>query len=262
MQDENIVLTFAEAHPVVSDYLTNKFEEIPDTSSVIVVKINNIDPSNIEIDEDLILNYIKDLDVTVIYSSAGMHLNGKRKIPHVHWHFITTPLKSDTKYTSQHRQRWCSKNGLSKDAFKNISMSFHMFIDTTKPKYSTLSYPLKEGISIPPFVMKRAYMVGEKKMGPQMLDYLLSVGKQIYDKELADNLRRDKCEERKKETFEYIWDLVKEQKFDSYKELCVWLEINYIRELPYNKKPVLSNYKNIVMACALNLELIKYSDYL
>lgn len=248
------------------DYFANYFEQnIPDDASVIEVKINKLDISENamqgckeKVSIYAISQYIKDLGVEILFASFGVHLKGKNKVPHAHWHFITTPLAKKPSNPSQHRQRWENKNE-QLGVFEDHSFIYHTKIDLTKPKYQILSYPLKEGIRAD--YHQKSFYINLKK---QEIDFLELIGRSIYDNELALNLRREKCEERKKLALTDLHRICAENisKFSNFREMCLFLDENFINNLELGDYPDPRNYKTNLQKIAVNLKLLKYSDLL
>ena len=132
--------------------MVDEFENLIDYDmSVVEIKINKVNPD--DVDEDVlstVWNYVMDLVGHKIYfSSAGVHLNGESKVPHIHYTFITGSFKQYANW-SDHRKKWLKKNkdDFNERAFENVSMKVYEKMDSSKPKYSVLAYPLKEGLQI------------------------------------------------------------------------------------------------------------------
>lgn len=253
-----------------SSHLPEQFEEfIPDDSMVINVKYNfNIEEGDELIDSLRLIpfhdieTYVKDLEVTILFSSVGYHLLGERKQPHIHYHFITTPFHPPSN-PSQHRKRWAKKVDASMD-FLNASFKFQS-LDGTRPKYQVLSYPLKEGHIINRLRKGDNYYVFNKApMTKEQIFFLRDVGKSIYDKEQGLKLRQDKCEERKKVALHSLYELCEANKnhFNTYREMVVWLEDNYIQKLSLDEKPDINHYRTNCQKIANTLGKLKYCDIL
>jgi len=263
-------LTLEEIDEPSSSNLPEQFESlIPDDSMVINVKLN------FEIPEDEIDNpestirglpfydikkYVEDLEVKILFSSVGIHLLGERKQPHIHFHFITTPFHPPSN-PSQHRKRWAKKADASLD-FLNCSFKFQT-IDSSQPKYQVLSYPLKEGHEVK-HNQKVWYVFNKTPMTKEQIYFLKTVGKSIYDKEQALKLRQDKCEERKKVALHSLYELcdANKNKFNTYREMVVWLEDNYISKLSLDEKPDINHYRTNCQKIANTLGKLKYCDIL
>ena len=251
-----------------SSHLPQAFEEfIPDDSMVINVKYNFDIPEGENIEDVLrsipffdIKKYVEDLEVTILFSSVGYHLLGERKQPHIHYHFITTPFHPPSN-PSQHRKRWAKKLEASME-FLNCSFKFQS-IDGTQPKYQVLSYPLKEGHLIK-FNTKLYYIFNKLPMTKEQILFLKDVGKTIYDKEQALKLRQDKCEERKKVALHSLYELCEQNKnkFNTYREMVIWLEDNYIAQLTLDEKPDINHYRTNCQKIANTLGKLKYCDIL
>ena len=251
-----------DTNDIIGLSLADRLEqEIPDDSFVTTVKYNfdlkddNETPYYPLFD---IRAYVKDLAGDILYSSCGIHYNGKHKQPHVHYHFITNTFYPPSN-PSQHRKRWAKKNEASLD-FLKCSFMFQP-IDTTKPKYSTLSYPLKEGHEVK-CDKKFVYIDNMQPMTKDVLLFLKEVGKAIYDKECALKLRQDKCEERKKVTLHTLFEIcaANKDKFSSYRQMIIWLEDNYITKLSLDELPDVNHYRTNCQKIAVNLGILKYCD--
>lgn len=250
-----------EEIPTISDNLADIMETgIPSDSKVITVKVDLPDDYDIDkreaYDFHSVLAYVTKTAGLIIACSGGLHLNGKAQKPHIHYHFITDHFVPPSN-PSQHRQRFCAKEGgyydLSRCSFK------YQNLDNTKPKYSILSYPLKEGLKIHD---KKVYIYDGERMPQSHLNFLMEVGKAIYDKEYALNLRKDKCEERKKVALCSLAELCKNNasQFKNYNEMVIWLDTNYIANLSLEEYPDPKNYKTNCQKIAVNLGKLKYSD--
>jgi len=229
---------------------------------VICVKLNSSDPDEFPFFD--LKRYLDDNEIVVKYSSFGQHLQGQNKQSHFHLNMICEAFnyKKITQNASQHRKRWYDKNADTEVAreFLNLSFKFHDHLEKNKPKYSTLSYPLKEGLGIygTHSFSKYAY----KNVSKEMYNFLLSVGTEIYNKEVGLHQRQEKCEERKQCALQDLFKLCNENKlsFGSYKEMSMWLDINYIDKLDINEYPDPKNYKTNLQKIAVKLKLMKYSD--
>jgi len=239
---------------------------IPDDSSVICVKFNHQDA-----DEDgrsipirTLRDYIASTGLKILFASAGLHLNGEHKIPHVHVNFICNPIHNCKKKTfltnqSENYKRWLAKTG--EEPFEEFSMKIHRTIDLKKPKYSTLAYPLKEGHELK--ISKQLfYQFLGNPMTQEQIELLKSVGQTIYQTELALNLRRDKCEERKKVALTDLYKICEEnkEKFNTLKEMAEFLEDEYIAKLDLVDYPDFQHYKNNLIKISTKLGKLKYCD--
>jgi hypothetical protein len=203
--------------------------------------------------------YLTDNNILIKYASYGQHLQGQNKIPHVHYNLITEPFnfKSMTQNSSQHRKRWYDKQTEIEPDFLKLSFKFHAQLDDTKPKYSTLSYPLKEGLHI--YTTRRKMYTN---VSQEMFNFLLNVGTDIYNKEVGLHQRQDKCEIRKQCALSDLATLCNQNKsnFGSFREMQLWLDINYIDKLDLLEYPDPKNYKTNLQKIAIKLKFLKYSD--
>lgn len=259
-------LTLEEIEPEIS--ISQQFEEaIPDDVMVINVKLN-FDITDEEPLEERhrilptyeIRKYIENLGCKILFSSAGYHLNGERKQPHLHYNFITTSFKVPSN-PSQHRNRWFNKEDDANSDFLKCTFKFHQAIDTKTPKYSVLSYPLKEGLQVKE---NRLYTFNATPMTKAQKTFLMETGKAIYEKEQGLKLRQDKCEERKKIALNDLFKLCSDNKteFSNFKQMIVWLDCNYIDKLNIEEYPDPKNYKTNCQKIAVALGKLKYSDIL
>jgi len=250
--------------------LAQQFEDdISDDLMVINVKLN----FEVDLEEDIkyslrenvplmdIRNYVIDLGCEIMFSTIGFHLNGENKQPHIHYHFITTAFKQPSN-PSQHRKRWLNKQNNPHPAFVNCSFKFQQ-IDKKKPKYSVLSYPLKEGTPVLHY-KEKTFIYNKLPMTKEQINFLVETGKAIYDKELGLKLRQDKCQERKKQSLTDLHDILKDHsnEFSTYLEMVRWLDKNYISTLSLEEYPDPKNYKTNCQKIAISLGKLKYSDIL
>lgn len=255
---------------VIEKFSPDNFESlIPDDALVVNVKWNvpvlELDEVRAKIIFDFplrnLFSYLDFCNVKILFSSMGFHVNGDARIPHVHLNFICNSLdeksyKAITQNSSQHRTRWFEKNG-SQDQFKFLTFKWHKTIDKTKPKYSTLSYPLKEGHSL-----IAEFPDAYKNISPEVFEYLKSVGQSIYNQELGLHLRQNKCEERKKNSLLELFELCEKNKnkFSTFHGMLLWLDDNYISTLTIADYPDPKNYKTNCQKIAVKLGFIKYSN--
>lgn len=237
---------------------------IPDDASVICVKFNHQDA-----DEDgrhipfhTLRQYIESSGLKILFSSTGLHLNGENKIPHVHCNFIcssidTVKKKTFIKNQSEYRKRWFA----DQEVYEEFSIKIHPTIDLKKPKHSTLAYPLKEGKQLK-IQQQISYIFLGESMSQEQIDLLKSVGQTIYQTELAVNLRRDKCEERKKVALTDLYKICEEnkEKFNTLKEMAEFLDDEYISKLDLSDYPEPQHYKNNLIKISVKLGKLKYSS--
>lgn len=250
---ENISITFSENLP-------QQFEQfIPDDATCISVKINvpDYDASDSNFVPPVIgsvLSYLKDCGVEVLALSSGLHLNGRKEIPHIHYHIIANHYNEPTN-ASQHRKRWLAKPQNAMENFEDATFKYQR-LEPNKPKFQFLAYPLKEGRML----LSRCYIYDGKKMTTEMKNFLLSVGKTIYDTQSALRLRQDKCQERKQLALRELFEICSSRSFSNFKEMMTWLDFNYIDTLELEDMPDPKNYKTNCQKIAVKLKLLKYSD--
>lgn len=250
-----------EEEEVIEKSIAELFEElISNDDTVITIKFNVLSSPEealvkliLEFPLRDIFEYLEFCKVKIKYSSFGLHLNGENKVPHVHLHLITEKYTPD-KNPSQHRKRWFTKSG-GRTTFNDLSFKYSK-IDPTKAKYSTLSYPLKEGKGL-----LEEFPNCYKNITPQMFDFLLEVGTSIYNKEVGLHLRQDKCEERKKNALLELHRLLVENQscFYDYKSMMLWLDDNYISSLTLTDLPDPRHYKTNTQKIAVKFGFLKYS---
>lgn len=240
------------------------FNQLADDSKVIKFKLNNVDQN----DQENFINAKRfvqeELKATILYSSIGLHINGKNKIPHLHYHFITAPFKEPSN-VSQKKNRWIQKDRDS-NLLPDVSIQISD-IDHQSPKYHTLAYPLKEGLypDVEPGLLQKGfydYTKKNNKMDRQLIEFLRGVGNEIYNKQLASNDRRDKCEERKQNKLLDLFKLVEDNKheFHTFRQMLQWLDVNYIDKLEIHELPDSRNYKINCEKIAVKLQYVKYSE--
>jgi len=249
----------------VPDYSAIIADCIPDDSVMVSVKIDldadydvESNPGSIQL--SCIRDYLIDCNVKVICSTVGLHVNGEHKKPHLHYHMACERFNKPSN-PSQHRQRW-----LSKDNDRNLDGVSVMYqkIDTTQPKYSFLSYPLKEGFpcNLHHGSAKDYFVIDSRPMEKGEKKYLVDVGTEIYNKQLGLRMRQDKCVERKQLALTCLYQLCFDNKhlYSSYKEMLRWLDTNYIDMLELTEMPDPKNYKTNTQKIATKLGFLKYSD--
>jgi len=244
-------------------------ENIPDDAMVVKVKLNDIN----EQDEHSLFsfinakNFVEDCFGTILFSSCGLHLKGRNKIPHYHFHAILKSFKPPSNMTVK-KNGWIAKDPTERQ-MPNSSIQITP-INHSMPKYHVLTYPLKEGTmpnhyeDVDDDLVSRVfidYTVKNKRMAKKYMDFLLSVGNEIYQTELAANHRREKCEQRKKDKLNELFDLcdANKDKFYDFPSMLIWLD-EYIFELPLNEKPDIRNFRSNAEKVANKLRMLKYSD--
>lgn len=256
--DDNIVLTTEEVQVDIPAMLEDFF---PDDTTCISIKVNmdEYDASDNNFTPPCassIYSYLADCGVKILAATAGIHLNGKNKIPHIHYH-IMAEHHNPPSNPSQHRNRWLSKKDNHMENLTNATFKYQN-LDKSKPVYQFLAYPLKEGISIPH--RKRYNLYDSKPMSISMYNFLLSVGSTIYNTHLALRLRQDKVVERKQLQLTELYEICSQQSFNSYANMMKWLDDNYIAKLELNEYPDPKNYKSCCQKIGVKLGFLKYSE--
>ena len=129
----------------------------------------------------------------------------------------------------------------------------------TIPKYHVLSYPLKEKLMIEEYT-KALYIDRGTPMKLDKIAFLMEVGKTIYENALASHHRNDLCEERKKNRLLELQEIVKNQKFNNFRDMVLWLDDNYINNLDVHELPDFRNYKSNCEKVAVKLGILRYSQ--
>lgn len=242
----------------IMDIPTTLSESIKDEYRCISVKINygvgEYDENNKETPPDefhSVKSYFIDNKLDIIYSSLGLHLNGENKKPHSHWHLIVRELPTGTfqSNSSQHRKRWLAKEGNETHSFENVSIRFPKQQD---PVWQILAYPFKEGHVQP---------TGNARLKPY-LGFLVEYAINLYQVSLGNRARAEACDERKKVALQSLGKLCSDNQssFTNYREMVIWLDINYIDLLPLEEKPDPRNYKANCQKVCVQLGKLKYSD--
>jgi len=253
-----------EEEEVIENSIADLFEAgVSEDASVINIKWNVLTSDEDEVLGKIIVNfpasdifrYLEFCNVKIKYSSAGFHLLGDSKIPHVHLNLIVDSYTPD-KNPSQHRTRWFQKSGTS-EHFKSLTFKYNKKIEMDSPKYSTLAYPLKEGHSLfecLPFLYKN--------ISVQQHKFLLDVGTSIYNRECGLHLRQAKCEERKKNALLELNSLCEKHKYEfyDYETMLLWLDVNYISTLTITELPDPKHYKTNLQKIAVKLGYLTYSQ--
>ena len=230
------------------------FEEYRVISVKLNYKKDEYDAETMSVPDEFnsVVAYLRDSKLDIVYSTAGLHLNGENKNPHVHYHLIVKSLPAGTfqSNSSLHRKRWLSKEGNECHSLDDVSIRFPKKED---PVWQALSYPFKEG-----YVMK----IGNKNISQNVLDFLVTYGKNLYQVSLGNRARGDASEERKKQALLSLAKICEEHKseFSTYKEMCIWLEDNYLSTLSLEEKPDFSNYNKNCQKIGNHLKLFRYCD--
>lgn len=256
-----------------NDSICNEMEKlIPDDAMVICIKYNIPELKEDETFQQKVLEnfMIEDILIYVgsmteiLFSSIGIHIKGKSQHPHVHFNLIVSKfeIKKVMSNPSQHRKRWCEKEGFDRDTiFKGVSFQFHEEMDKKKPKYFTLAYPLKEGRHL--WNDDKSYYVFNKsQMIHSQFTFLLDIGTTIYNLQEGMHLRQEKSDERKKQSLLDLYQLCRNntQHFNTYREMLIWLDHNYISKLEIHEFPDPKNYKTNCQKIAVQLKFLNYSQ--
>lgn len=201
--------------------------------------------------------YFMDLKLDVVYSTAGLHLQGENKRPHVHYHLIVRNMPGGTfvSCNSTHRKRWLSKDDNDSWSFDNVSIRFPK---KENPVWQHLAYPLKEG----KLIKKKIYKFELYKNVEKFMPFLTTYAQNLYEVSLGNRARQEACTDRKKHQLNLLYNLCKEHKdkFHSYSEMVIWLDDNYIKKLELDEFPDPRNYKTNCQKICISLGKLKYSD--
>lgn len=233
---------------------------IEDEHRCISVKINYcasdmFDPNDIKAPDELasVLGYFRYYGLDVVMSTAGVHINGEAKRPHLHYHLIVRSYPTAKTFRtnqSTHRSRWRDQPGNEIHSFANTSITFP---EKEEPVWQHLAYPLKEGIPI---------KKGVKGLTPDQFRFLKTYGENLYQVSLGNNARKDACLQRKKVARDTLRKVCEAgvSNFSNYREMVKWLDDNYIAELEFDDYPDPKNYKTNCQQIAVKLGKLKYSD--
>lgn len=262
---ENIVMKInSEPADIANEQTTNPlayvFEEnIGKNDFCVSFKLNIPDMDDIEQRHYVtkIIQYMK-ANADVQMYSHGIHLEGKRNIPHIHIHFIITSSVGWTKVmtnASQHRKRWFVKEGLEYPEGKVLEMKSQP-VDPLQPKFHFLAYPMKEGKY---FKNGDFFSFLNSPMTTEMRKFLVDYAKNIYDQKVAHDLAADKSEERKEIKYSEILNIARKFTGGSFRDFQVYMEDNYITKLidAGDSVPDIDNYKKNLKRAAVQLKFFK-----
>lgn len=194
-----------------------------------------------------IMSYLFDSNVEVLASTAGLHLNGENKVPHVHVHVLvikSTVPKTMLSQASTHRQR---KGG---ERMRDVSMKSQVPRDAL---CSFLAYPFKEGL-----ILSSRFQLWMKDTMPRdCINFLKELATSIYQSNLAKNLIRDKSEQRKEKAYLELLEIARTGTYSSYKEFLIYMENEYIEKLQPEDMCDIRNYKRNLEKIAVALRIIK-----
>lgn len=224
-----------------------------------MININNlvrfINDMNNDNNGNKIFNFIKAY-------TFGIHMNGKKNIPHVHINFIVEYndfIDSLLTNGPQLRNRYfgAKKNNIGLKPAKNSVSIKTEKLRNDQPTFHFLAYPLKEG----KYFKKKLNQFDGELMHPEMLEFLSKVAQGIYDQKIAKELAQKKSEERIEAKYIEVLDVAREYKkvSDNYREFQIFMEINYIeKRLKEGKNiPSIDNYKKYLKKSAVVLKYFK-----
>lgn len=214
---------------------------------------------------DAIYDYVwATSNITVYATSYGYHEQGKSEKPHSHLTFITAtfPLKPVTCNPTDHRKKWCLKNGKPADFFKGKVSVKIVPLDPSKPRYYPLAYPLKERKRLAESTMFILGKKGRRPMKPEEVMFLEEVGASLFDASKSKDEAREKSDKKQcNQKEELLAFCIKERKnFSNLQEMRVYLDDAYLRKLEFSERPDLQNFKKYCLAVAFELGIFKASD--
>lgn len=236
-------------------------ESIESTFRIIEVKINY---SKQECEEGFglkppdeiysVLAYFQDLKIDIVFATAGIHVNGKSKRPHLHWHLIVRDLPSGTFQTenSKHRKRWLAKEGNEEYSFDEVTFRFPK--KKEDPVWQVLAYPYKEGLVCdhkPLQIIKKEFQ-----------SFLIAYGQDLYQVSLGLRARQDAADERRRAARDEMEEFAKahRDRFSNWKEFKEFMEDNYLAKLEVI--PCFTQYKVNLQIVGRRLGIFRYCDYI
>jgi len=210
---------------------------------------------------DALNDYVSSF-ASVIASIAGLHKLGKAEKPHSHYTFIVDTFHSKpvTCNPTDHRKKWCKRTGRDPDYFKGKLSVKISAIDSDKPLYYPLAYPLKEGhrIAHSELYLRRTQVTEEH------MRFLEEVGTSLYSASKSKQEARDKDDNKKKRHRTDLLAFCKDNrnKFSNYQELVLYLDDAYYAPIPFEEKPDLANYKKNIQIVAVELSILKASAFI
>ena len=262
----NIVLNLSEIEDEVkseqfsSSTMAYAFEEnIGNTDLCVSFKINipNLDDTNQRLYVNKIIAYMKTYAEVQMFTH-GIHLEGKRAIPHIHIHFIISTTIAWTRImtnASQHRKRWFDQQGYEYPTGKIIEMKSDK-VDPLQPKWHFLAYPMKEGKY---FNNVKLFEFQIEPMTTDMRTFLIKYAKKIYDQKCATDLANDRCEERKEIKYGEILKAARNFNGDTFRHFQIYMEDEYIAKIieSGDNIPDIENYKKNLKRAAVQLKYFK-----
>lgn len=269
-ENENIRISFQTTaeDDLVNDAkpstLISVFQEnIPDDALCVSWKLNVIlDPSGCLTEDDIKLckninRYMLEITDGDIYGqTCGIHVQGKRCLPHVHLHYI---IKENAVWNksgggsnpSSHRKKYFEKKSWAYPDKKGTLEMKPQALKTDAPKYQFLAYPLKEGKYI---YSKQLFQWETEEMSLEMRNFLLEYAQQLFSVKLAKDKREEMAEERRELKFEEMREISKKYNGSkNYREFEDFMYDNYA--VPYMEKndtfPNVKNYNDNLQRCAV-----------
>jgi len=205
----------------------------------------------------------------IIASSVGLHLDGKNKKPHIHFHFVVDKpyeLMTDSA-KSMRKTRWLKNRDPQDEIYmKQMTVRYAPF-DTDKPKWAVLAYPLKEGKrgSIRMYRITKTG-AGMVFMPVEIMDLLENTGTQIYQSALAIRERNDKSEKKREDNLQdlYDWAIKERSGFNTFREMQEHFEDKYIFKLVetegLHSLPDVVNYNRNLKKVGRALGIFRYMD--
>jgi len=215
------------------------------------------------------LRFTNDTLGEVVASTVGMHLDGKNKNPHCHFHFVVKePYKKLADSAKSNRKhRWLRDKDIQDTVhMKRMTVAYAPF-DSEKPNWSILAYPLKEGKrgSIRMYTVIRPG-AGMVSMPVQIIDLLESTATQIYQSTLAVRERNEKAEKKREDSLQELFEWAKKERgnFTTFYEMQEHFEDNYILRLVetegIHSLPDVVNYNRNLKKVGRALGIFRYMD--
>lgn len=211
-------------------------------------------------------NFLQDRFDGVLACSVGLHLHGVNAKPHAHFHFVVN-RQYKTRSSScicNEKMAWCRRQ---KDCYtsecnmKNMTVKFEP-LDISKPKWQTLSYPLKERLrgDIEMYLMMRDGALAPMQV--EVIDLLENVGGQLFDAALALRERKEKAEKAQEDNLEELYNIALKNRacFSTFRQMQEYLEDIYIGNKKLHELPVAKNYNNNIKKVGRMLGIFRYCD--
>jgi len=196
----------------------------------------------------------------IVAQTQGLHLQGKKGIPHIHLHYIinnSVEFQSMSSNASMYRKRfWNKQQWLNYPTQKGKMEMRVQPLEQNKPKYAFLAYPLKEKLY---FKEKKYFQFLQNSMTKEMIQFLLEYASGIYEQALAKNHTNDLCEKRKELAFQDILKVAENYKSEkNLRSFEKYMYESYLRPLMKETQscPDITNYNKNIRRAGVFLEII------